>query len=141
MKTDDMPDGVALFGDPKWRGKCPTENVEQASFFSRLRREYPDTYGAIAVHPRNEGLKMGGQLARHSLQKLSAEGMTKGAADIVIPGRQTFVCELKRRDATQSQWQDGQREYLEAAAACGAFVCVGLGAVAAWEAFEVWRAG
>ena len=39
------------------------------------------------------------------------------------------------------KWQDGQREYLEAAAACGAFVCVALGAVAAWEAFEVWRAG
>lgn len=141
MKTDDMPAGVALFGDQKWRGKCPTENVEQASFFSRLRRDYPDTHGAIAVHPRNEGLKMGGQLARHSLQKLSAEGMTKGAADIIIPGRQTFVCELKRQDITQSKWQDGQREYLAAAAACGAFVCVALGAAAAWKAFEVWRAG
>ena len=78
----------------------------------------------------------GGQfraLARHK-----AEGMTPGASDIVIPARVSFVCELKRRDRTKSEWQDGQIEYLAAAAAAGAFACVALGAAAAWEAFEVW---
>lgn len=67
-----------------------------------------------------------------------AEGMTKGASDIIIPGCPAFVCELKRRDRTQSSWQDGQLEYLEAAKRAGAFACVALGADAATEAFEEW---
>jgi len=66
--------------------------------------------------------------------------MTKGASDIVIPGCPSFVCELKRQDHTQSKWQDGQEEYLVSAAKGGSFVCVALGAVAAWEAFKMWEA-
>ena len=87
----------------------------------------------IAVHPRNEG-------KRHYKQvtKERAEGMTKGASDIIIPGNPAFVCELKRRDRTQSTWQDGQVEYLESAQKAGAFACVALGADAAMEAFEEW---
>jgi hypothetical protein len=127
---------VPVFGDIAYRGKCPKEEVEQASFFSRLRREYPASWGLIALHPRNEGLKVGRQFS--SVMKHQAEGMTKGAADIIIPASPSFVCELKRQDHTLSQWQDGQQEYLEAAAKAGAFACVALGAVAAWGAFEVW---
>ena len=70
--------------------------------------------------------------------KHQAEGMTKGAADIIIPARVAFVCELKRQDHTLSRWQSGQQEYLEAAQAAGAFACVALGAAAAWQAFEEW---
>lgn len=113
--------------------KCPSESLEQITFFARLRREYPDTYGLIAIHPRNEGKRSHAQVM---IQK--SEGMTPGAADIVIPGAPAFVCELKRRDHTKSQWQDGQIEYLEASKKAGAFVCVALGCDAAWLAFQEW---
>lgn len=125
-----------VYGDTSFRGKCPTEVMEQVTFFGRLREYYPDTWGRLGLHPRNEGLKLKGQFASVSLHK--AEGMTPGAADIIIPGRMTFVCELKRRDHTQSAWQEGQIEYLTAAHLCGAFACVALGCNAAWEALEVW---
>lgn len=127
---------IPVYGDVSFRGKCHKEEVEQASFFSRLRREYPNSYGLIALHPRNEGLKEKGQFS--SVIKHAAEGMAKGASDIIIPGAPSFVCEIKRLDHTQSKWQDGQQPYLEAAGQAGAFVCVALGAAAAWEAFEVW---
>ncbi len=136
MRLDDL--GFPVYGDPAYRGPCPTENVEQASFFSRLRREYPDTWGLLALHPRNEGLKEGGQFS--SVLKHKAEGMTAGAADIVIPARRAFVCEMKRCNPTKSVWQPGQIEYLQAAHDAGAFACVALGAVAAWAALEEWLA-
>ena len=129
---------IPVFGDTTYRGTCHKEEVEQASFFSRLRREYPATWGAIALHPRNEGLKEKGQFS--TVIKHAAEGMTPGASDIVIPGTPAFVCELKRMDHTKSHWQGGQQEYLIAAKNAGCFACVALGAVAAWEAFETWRA-
>ena len=131
-----FPDGIPVYGDQLFRGKCPTENVEQASFFNRLRREYPISWGLIALHPRNEGLKEKGQFS--TVLKHKAEGMTPGAADIIIPASPSFVCEMKRRDHTQSHWQEGQIEYLEAASAAGAFACVALGALGAWEALEAW---
>ena len=132
-----IPATIPVYGDTAYRGDCPPEMVEQASFFAKLRREYPDTYGLIALHPRNEGLLQAGQF--HAVTKHRLEGMSKGASDIVIPGAPAFVCELKRQDHTKSKWQDGQIEYLEASQACGAFVCVALGAAAAWEAFKVWK--
>lgn len=131
-----LPQSIPVYGDQTFRGKCPQEHVEQASFFAKLRREYPESYGRIAIHPRNEGLLINGQFQAMTKHKL--EGMAKGAADIVIPGAPTFVCELKRQDHTQSKWQDGQIDYLEASQNAGAFVCVALGAVAAWDAFQDW---
>lgn len=132
-----FPPTIPVYGDTSFRGNCPKEQVEQASFFSKLRREYPDSWGLIALHPRNEGMLIGGQFS--AMVKHKVEGMAVGAADIVIPGAPSFVCELKRCDHTKSSWQDGQIAYLEAAQAAGAVVCVALGAVAAWEAFERWR--
>lgn len=133
-----FPDWLPVYGDTSFRGKCPKEDLEQVSFFNRLRGEYPDTWGVIALHPRNEGLKEKGQFS--TVLKHKAEGMTKGAADVIIPASPSFVCEIKRRDHTLSHWQEGQQEYLQAAQAAGAFACVALGAVGAWEAFGVWRA-
>lgn len=130
--------GVLTFGDLDFRGKCPKESVEQVTFFNRLRAQYPKSWGLIAVHPRNEGLVIGGQFA--SVRRAKAEGMTKGAADIVIPGAPSFICELKRRDYTKSDWQEGQREYLAACAETGSFACVALGVDAAWRALGVWIA-
>lgn len=133
---DDLP--FRVYGDLTFRGKCPTESLEQITFFGRLKDRYPDTWGRLGLHPRNEGQKTGGQFG--ALSRHKAEGMTVGASDIIIPGRVTFVCELKRRDRTQSAWQDGQIEYLTAAHNAGAFACVALGCDAAWEAFQEWLA-
>lgn len=126
-----FPEWLTVYGDTEFRGKCPTESAEQVTFFARLRRQYPDTWGRLAIHPRNEGKRHWRQTAQQK-----AEGMTPGASDIIIvPG---FVCEMKRRDHTKSSWEEGQAEYLEAAQDAGAFACVALGCDAAWEAFHEW---
>jgi len=128
---------IPVYGNPFYRGECHLENVEQASFFGKLRREHPDSWGRIAIHPRNEGLLINGQF--QGVIKHQIEGMAKGAPDIVIPGGAGgFVCELKRLDHTKSSWQKGQIEYLQACQNMGAFVCVALGAAAAWQAFGEW---
>jgi len=126
-----FPDDIAVYGDVDYRGDCPLEAIEQVTFFNRLRMRYPDTWGLIALHPRNEGKKGFRQVAKEK-----AEGMTKGASDVIIPASPSFVCEIKRRDHTKSKWQDKQLEYLNAAQEAGAFVCIALGADAAIDAFE-----
>jgi hypothetical protein len=94
----------------------------------RIRQYWPDTYGALVVHVKNEGLRTHGQ-ARID----RASGLTKGAPDIVIPTCPPILIELKRRDHTKSSWQDGQLDYLMVAQKAGALVCVALGADAATE--------
>lgn len=129
-----FPPNIKVYGSIDYRNKkCPPEAVEQVTFFNKLRREYPTTYGLIALHPRNEGDRTHYQTA-----KQKAEGMTPGASDIIIPGAPAFVCEMKRQDHTMSKWQPGQLEYLEASQEAGAFVCVALGYAAAWEALCEW---
>jgi len=127
---------IPVYGDIKFRGECPKEELEQVTFFNRVRREYPESYGRLALHPRNEQQLRAGQHV--ALAKQKAEGMTPGASDIVIPGSPTFVCEMKRRDHTLSAWQPGQMQYLLAAQANGAFVCVALGHKSAWDALLIW---
>jgi len=70
--------------------------------------------------------------------KEKSEGMTTGATDIVIPAARPFVCELKRRDHTQSSIAPEQLAYLRAAQEAGAYACIALGVDAAWEAFLHW---
>ena len=126
-----FPDDIAIYGNVDYRGDCPPEAIEQVTFFNRIRMRYPDTWGRIAVHPRNEGARGYRQVAKEK-----AEGMTPGAADVIILGNPTFICEIKRRDHTKSKWQPNQLEYLNVAQEAGAFVCVALGADAAIHAFE-----
>lgn len=135
MRLNDWP--FPVYGDVTYRGKCPREEIEQVTFFNRIRNEYPDSYGRLALHPRNEAKLKGGQF--RAIVKHRAEGMATGASDIIIPGAVTFVCELKRRDHTKSDWEHGQPEYLIAALNMGAFACVALGCDAAWQAFTHWR--
>lgn len=104
------------------------------TFFARLRREYPDSWGLLAVHPRNEGKRTHLQAAKEK-----SEGMSTGATDIVIPGAPAFVCELKRRDHTKSVISEDQLAYLRAAQAAGCSVSIALGVDAAWAAFNEWR--
>lgn len=129
-----FPKGIAVYGDRIFRGDCPAESAEQITFFNQIRQHMPEI-GAIAVHIRNEGKRTAQQVRRQK-----AEGMTKGASDIIIPGSPTFVCELKRLDHTKCRWQDGQIEYLQACQDMGAFVCVALGHQAALEAVKEWYA-
>lgn len=128
-----IPNWLPSFGDMDYRNKnCPPESAEQITFFNILRRDYPQL-GLIAIHPRNEGKR-----TMQQAQRQKAEGMTIGAPDIVIPGSPSFLCEMKRLDHTQSRWQDGQLEYLEAAKDNGSFVCVAFGHKAALEALKIW---
>ena len=129
-----FPDWLRVYGDQSFRGKCPHESVEQITFFHRLRREYPDTYGVIAIHARTEGDRSHAQTVRYK-----AEGLTPGCADIIIPSSKPFVCEMKRMDHTKSEFQNMQLVYLQAAHSAGAFVCVALGYLGAWSAFEDWK--
>lgn len=128
-----FPDDIRVFGDQNFRGVCPAEALEQATFFNRVRNAFPDTWGRLAIHNKNEGQRTMMQAAFDRTQ-----GMVAGASDIVIPARRTFVCEIKRRDHTKSSWQPGQVEYLRAAKDAGAYACVALGVDAAWEALLEW---
>lgn len=109
------------------------EALEQVTFFGRLRRTYPSTYGLIAIHPRNEGKRGHLQVAKEK-----SEGMTTGATDIVIPARRSFVCELKRRDHTKSKLAPEQLAYMRASQELGGYACIALGVDAAWEALQHW---
>lgn len=122
-----------VYGNADFRGKCPKESAEQITFFNKLRSEYPETWGVLALHPRNEQLLKGGQ--HRGVIKQKAEGMTKGASDVIIPAGMSFVCEIKRQDHTKSKWQDGQIDYLTAAHEAGSFACVALGWAGAWGRF------
>ena len=124
-------DEIPVFGDASFRGDCPLEANEQKEFVKYVRRLYPKTYGALIVHNRNEGKRSFQQAAR-----FKADGMTKGASDILIPATPAFVCEMKRADHTQSTWKGGQQEYLLAAKNCGSFACLALGFRGAVAAFE-----
>jgi hypothetical protein len=129
------PDWLPAYYSPP-RAVVPTESQEIVTFFATVRRRYPDTIGKIAVHVRNEG-----QRTRQQTAWQKAEGLTKGAADMVIPGDPAFVCEMKRRDPSKSRWQDGQLDYLAAAQKQGAFVCVAFGCDGALQALEDWLNG
>ena len=132
-----LPPHIPLYGDPSYRGKCPVEAVEQASAVNRIRQLYPDTFGALVFHPRNEQQLRGGQ--HSAMIKHKAEGLTAGVSDLVIPGAPCLVVEIKRRNPQLSKISPEQIAYLETAQRMGAFVAVALGAVAAIEAFDIWR--
>jgi len=127
-----LPHNIPIYGDIDYRGKCPTETTEQVSFFNWMRQK--TDYGPIAIHIRNEGKRHYTQASKHKI-----EGMCTGAADIIIPGKPAFVCEMKRQDHTKSTISDDQIEFLKAAQNNGAFVCIALGCAAALEAFEEWQ--
>lgn len=137
-----FPEGIPVFGDQSYRGRCPAEATEQALCVAWFRAAYPEK-GQLIIHPRNEGRRSAN---RAMIEKL--EGLTSGASDLIVPTRIALVCELKRRDHTQSALQDNQVAYLRRAQAEGAFACIALGlsgfqaAVAAWiEKIEIDKAG
>ena len=110
-----------------------TESYHMITFFNSLRINFPETYGAIAIHVRNESKRTAQQIAKHRM-----EGLVKGCSDIIIPGNPSFVCEMKSR-SPKAKISDEQINYLLAAQNNGSFVCIALGCDAAWEAFNEWR--
>lgn len=132
-----IPPNIPVYGDLSFRGKCPRECVEQASAVNRIRQLYPETFGALVFHPRNEQQLRGGQ--HSAMIKHKAEGLTAGVPDLIVPGAPSCIIEIKRCDKTQSKISTEQIDYLTAAQNAGAFVAVALGAVAAIEAFDIWR--
>jgi len=122
--------GIKIYGDLTCRNKtCPKEPNEQLTFFNNL----PADIKKIAVHVKNEGKKTYGQAAHDK-----AQGQVKGASDIIIPGKPTFVCELKRKDANESVLHPDQVEYLLNCKKQGAFVCIALGYEEALKAVDEW---
>jgi hypothetical protein len=127
-----FPTGIPVYGDVKFRGKCPRETVEMVTFFNRLRKTMPHL-APLAFHVDNERARTWQQAAFDK-----AEGMTTGIADIIILGRIPFVCEMKRRDHTQSKLSDEQEMTLLAAKDAGCFACIALGVDATMQAIEAW---
>ena len=121
---------IRYYGE-KLPGNQPSESAEMKTFFNIVRRDYPEI-GAVAVHIRNEG-----QRNIRQTQAQKAEGMVKGAADIMIPGAPAFVCEMKSQSKS-ARVSPEQIAYLEAASHLGAFVCVAYGHEAAIEAMREW---
>lgn len=128
-----IPKFLIVYGDTSFRGSCAKEDLELMTFFNQLRKIYPDSYGLIAFHPKMEGKKSFAQAASDKMK-----GATKGVCDIIIPGSPTLCIEVKREDHTQSVWQPGQIDFLEAAHKNGAFVCLALGYKAALDALDDW---
>lgn len=121
---------IPTYGDASYRGECPKESAEQITFINTIRARYPDTWGKIAIHIKNEGKRTAQQIRREKM-----EGMVTGASDIVIG---SFWCELKRQDHTKSKISDEQIEFLEAQIELGFFGCIALGWEGAIEAFEAY---
>jgi len=130
-----LPKSIKIYGDISYRDKdCRSEPMEQKEFFGFLKEHRPHLF-AVAIHPKNEGLRDYRQAASEAV--LGA--LNTGASDIIIPSRITFVCEMKRMDHTKSSITKPQIKYLEAAQSLGAFCCIALGSAAAWEALMDWE--
>ena len=131
-----IPQDIKVFGNMDFRGDCAKEDLELITFFNQLRIKYPKL-AKVAIHPDNEGLVFGTGFNNHTRQKAKG-AIRNGAADIIICGCPTFVCEMKRQDHTKSKWQDGQLDFLQTSQELGAFVCVALGYEAALQAVDYW---
>ena len=128
-----IPKSVPLYGTKS--KEYNTEAAEQITFVNLIRRDYPDTYGKIITHVKNERQLRGNQFS--AIARDRAMGQVKGCSDIIIPGCPAFVCEVKSR-SNKAKISDEQIEYLLAAQECGAFACVALGYAGAIEAFNDW---
>ena len=126
---------IKVYGDVDYRNKdCPRESAEAVTFVNFVRNEYPIYPGMLITHIRNEGKRRKWQTERDK-----AEGMTKGAPDFFIPGKPSFLCELKRQDHSLCKISAEQIRYLVIAKQAGSFCCVALGWEAAVQALKDWR--
>lgn len=124
---------IPVYGDPTYRGDCPAEDAELITAVNWLRREYPDTLGAVTVHIENEGKRTMAQA-----QMAKAKGLKAGAVDLVILCSPPLVLELKRQDPTKSRWQKGQEQFMLDAQRQRAFVGLCLGAEGVKDAVKTY---
>lgn len=118
--------GTQLTGDQ------PSEAAEMTTFFNQLKKLHPDIH-ALALHVRNEGKR---DHKDANIMKMQG-GFIKGAPDIVIMGKPTFLCEMKSK-SKKSRVAKEQIEFLERADKAGCFCCVSYGWEAAMMAVEEW---
>ena len=107
--------GIEIKGDPSYRGDCPIEDSDLASFFSWVRYNYPQ-YESLIFHCETEfNPTSASSYAYHTKSK--AKGRLDGIADIVcLPvssGAPAFLCELKRLDVSKSLASKKRKEHFE----------------------------
>ena len=129
MKT---PTWLPKFGDLPKSTSNPAEDYVLSSLISRIRNDYPSTYGLVAFHVKNESKRTTGQIRADK-----AKGLTKGVSDLIVVGNPTLCMEIKKDNSCR--FEDGQLEFLQQAQKQGAFVCLAIGYQGAKDAFEEWR--
>ena len=128
MKT---PTWLPKFGDLPKSTSNPAEDYVLSSLISRIRNDYPSTYGLVAFHVKNESKRTTGQIRADK-----AKGLTKGVSDLIVIGNPTLCMEIKKDNSCC--FEDGQLEFLQQAQKQGAFVCLAVGYQGAKDAFEHW---
>lgn len=128
MKT---PTWLPKFGDLPKSTSNPAEDYVLSSLISRIRNDYPLTYGLVAFHVKNESKRTTGQIRADK-----AKGLTKGVSDLIVIGNPTLCMEIKKDNSCR--FEDGQLEFLQQAQKQGAFVCLAVGYQGAKNAFEHW---
>ena len=128
MKT---PTWLPKFGDLPKSTSNPAEDYVLSSLISRIRNDYPSTYGLVAFHVKNESKRTTGQIRADK-----AKGLTKGVSDLIVIGNPTLCMEIKKDNSCR--FEDGQLEFLQQAQKQGAFVCLVIGYQGAKDAFEYW---
>jgi len=126
-----IPPWLPKFGTLKKSNDNPKEDYVLSSIVSRIRIDYPNTYGLVAFHVKNESKRTTGQTRADK-----AKGLTKGVSDLIVIGNPTLCMEIKCDDSCY--FESGQLEFLEQAQKNGAFVCLAVGYDGAKEAFNHW---
>lgn len=125
------PNWLPVFGDLPRSKDNPHEDYVLSSMISRIRKDYPSSYGLVAFHVKNEGKRTTQQIKVDKLK-----GLTKGVSDLIVIGNPTLCLELKRDNSCS--FEDGQLEFLEQAHKSGAYACLAIGYKGALEAFNHW---
>lgn len=128
MKT---PEWLPKFGDLPKSTNNPAEDYVLSSVVSRIRKDYPTTYGLVSFHVKNESKRTTTQI---KIDKL--KGLTKGVSDLIVIGNPTLCMEIKKDNSCR--FEDGQLQFLEQAQKGGAFACLAIGYQGALEAFHHW---
>ena len=128
MKT---PEWLPKFGDLPKSTSNPAEDYVLSSLVSRIRKDYPTTYGLVAFHVKNESKRTTTQI---KIDKL--KGLTKGVSDLIVIGNPTLCMEIKKDNSCR--FEDGQLHFLEQAQKGGAFACLAIGYQGALNAFHHW---
>ena len=128
MKT---PHWLPKFGDLPKATTNPAEDYVLSSLISRIRNDYPSSYGLVAFHVKNESKRTQGQIKADKIK-----GLTKGVSDLIVIGNPTLCMEIKKDNSCR--FESGQLEFLQQAQKGGAFVCLAIGYDGAKAAFEHW---